>query len=91
MHGSRTLIWTGGLYVSGRGEDSVFRWSDGTEWDYSPWGIGEPNGKDEPSCIELRLHHTNKFNDEKCEEKGYGLCYINQSTGGILYIVKING
>ncbi|KAK3234778.1 hypothetical protein CYMTET_54975 [Cymbomonas tetramitiformis] len=52
LSGRRSFTWIGGHDLSSEGR---WEWSDGTSWDYSRWGGGEPNdccgGED---CLELR-------------------------------------
>ena len=50
-------IWLGGKVR--QGGDGInpnhWEWSDGTKWDYTHWGTGEPNGRQTGEISRLSL------------------------------------
>ena len=67
-------IWIGYNDIAQEGN---FTWSNGTETNYTKWGIGEPNnnflerGED---CGEIDFHQNGTWNDENCLRKRPFIC-----------------
>uniref|UniRef100_A0A4W6EUB7 C-type lectin domain-containing protein n=1 Tax=Lates calcarifer TaxID=8187 RepID=A0A4W6EUB7_LATCA len=60
--GHRLHTWIGGHDAVREG---TWLWSDGTEFDYVRWSLGEPNNYGIEHCIEMNWG-GNYWNDQKC-------------------------
>ncbi len=49
-------------------------WTDGSDWDYTDWGAGEPNDHNGEDCMELALKIH--FNDDLCTDVKAFVCKI---------------
>uniref|UniRef100_A0A3B3V3J2 C-type lectin domain-containing protein n=1 Tax=Poecilia latipinna TaxID=48699 RepID=A0A3B3V3J2_9TELE len=68
--GSYQRTWVGGH------DEGVWLWSDGSKFDYTKWGSGEPNnlgGKEH--CMEINLKGSALYiNDEPCTTSSFFIC-----------------
>ncbi|XP_078574309.1 adhesion G protein-coupled receptor L3-like isoform X5 [Branchiostoma floridae x Branchiostoma japonicum] len=67
-------FWTSGTDESSEG---VFKWNaTGSNVTAGGWKTGEPNGRRNENCIELRRQHNFLWNDARCEHKNFFICEI---------------
>ncbi|XP_063416126.1 C-type lectin domain family 4 member M-like [Mytilus trossulus] len=74
-------MWIG---LSNTNENNEYKWDDGTrliDTGYTSWRPGEPNGGDEPMCVEA---HMTGWNDNPCHRSFPVVC---QQVEGISDIV----
>jgi len=71
---SRERFWFGGYEYQAKTfwSDPAWGWSDGTEWDFSPWSPEQPTYQG--SCVEIELSSA-LIKDVSCQESRRGLCY----------------
>jgi len=62
--------YIGGLkkkFFNGKGDldgtRRMWRWSDGTDFDYTPWNTGEPSNNDGIGNVIIYNYHSNRFHD----------------------------
>uniref|UniRef100_A0A1A8NTZ4 C-type lectin domain-containing protein n=2 Tax=Nothobranchius TaxID=28779 RepID=A0A1A8NTZ4_9TELE len=70
--GSFKNTWVGG---TDRFQNRVWRWTDGSDYNYSHWYRGEPNnsgGREE--CMEINFRGSDGNNDEKCYARRPFIC-----------------
>ena len=66
--------WLGGSDLDTEGE---WVWSDGTPWDFSPWGRDQPNNRfGNQDCTSMRKHGT--WSDSNCAHKSGFVCKIKK-------------
>ncbi|XP_016517432.1 galactose-specific lectin nattectin-like [Poecilia formosa] len=74
--GSYQRTWVGGHDAV---KEGVWLWSDGSKFDYTKWGSGEPNnlgGKEH--CMEINIAgSTQHLNDEVCSRNRFSICAKN--------------
>ncbi|XP_078656904.1 latrophilin-like protein 1 isoform X2 [Branchiostoma floridae x Branchiostoma belcheri] len=72
-------FWTSGTDAASEG---VFTWGatgrnvTTAGWETEGWKAGEPNGRRNENCIELRKQHQFLWNDARCEHKNFFICEI---------------
>lgn len=69
VFGHTDLIWLGGNDIAAEGQ---WQWTDGTEYKFSAWNSGEPDGGTKQDCI-LWFPHGN-WVDDYCYEKRHFIC-----------------
>ncbi|KAG5264400.1 hypothetical protein AALO_G00253380 [Alosa alosa] len=64
---SYTRVWIGGFKIPHSGK---FVWTDGSNWDYTNWVQGEPNGNGD--CVQINYDTPGKWDDVQCwSSRGY--------------------
>ena len=63
-------VWVGGNDIAAEG---TWRWSDGSEFKFTAWHSGEPDGGNAQDCILLN-RHDNVWVDEYCYAKWRFVC-----------------
>ncbi|CAH1796402.1 unnamed protein product [Owenia fusiformis] len=65
------LAWIGLRYRGGQ-----FLWIDNSDFTYSNWDLGEPNGGNDEPCVHLQrdIHHVGKWNDIRCNSRFGYIC-----------------
>ena len=58
-------LWLGG---SDKKEEGVWKWSDGSPWEFNRWNPGEPNNGSEAHCLAIVGHKVDKWNDYNCKD-----------------------
>ena len=68
---SMTKCWIGAHSIDNT--DYGFYWIDGSEWNYTKWGNGEPNDwSGIEDCVEIAWN--DEWNDAKCTDLRRPLC-----------------
>merc|ERR1712013_26161 len=73
-------FWIGG---SDQEEEGIWKWSDGSKWNFTQWLTNEPNNHlDNENCVQFGLHRwaQNGWNDEKCDFKQRFVCSIQMCS-----------
>ncbi|XP_035219073.1 macrophage mannose receptor 1-like isoform X1 [Stegodyphus dumicola] len=73
----------------GRRKDGSYAWVDNSPFDFTNWGIGEPDHSDR-NCVEMTVI-DGKWNDIDCDEMRRGfICSISKETGSFLEPMAVN-
>ena len=64
-----SIFWIGGEKPHG---DLPWRWEDQSEFDYTNWASGEPNGEDD-NCISMNKAYDYQLGDGNCDSCADGL------------------
>ncbi|XP_013873418.1 galactose-specific lectin nattectin [Austrofundulus limnaeus] len=75
--GTNTRTWVGGTNLH---NEAYWTWIDGTPFDFTDWGPGEPNnaGGNE-RCMDINLRGQDYVNDENCDTKNPFICVKNKA------------
>ncbi|XP_053174060.1 galactose-specific lectin nattectin-like [Scomber japonicus] len=68
---SHKTTWVGGYDAV---KEGVWFWSDGSKFDFTDWGKGEPNNRGGEGCMEINLRGEDYVNDGKCQLKRSFIC-----------------
>ncbi|XP_078110026.1 galactose-specific lectin nattectin-like [Sander vitreus] len=69
--GSNKNTWVGGYHAA---KEGVWMWSDGSKFDFTGWGKGEPNNEATGNCMEINYNGEDYVNDTNCDQKKSFLC-----------------
>ena len=70
-------LWIGG---TDKEKEGVWKWSDGSPWEFTKWNKGEPgNGSDE-HCL-LHFGYDDTWNDYLCTDENNFLCSLPLCSG----------
>nr|XP_024662267.1 type-2 ice-structuring protein [Maylandia zebra] len=70
--GSYLTAWVGG---NDRENETVWKWSDGSQFDFTNWGNGEPdNSGGGQDCMEINFNGRDYVNDQRCNSQRGFVC-----------------
>uniref|UniRef100_A0A3P8PCD2 Uncharacterized protein n=1 Tax=Astatotilapia calliptera TaxID=8154 RepID=A0A3P8PCD2_ASTCA len=69
--GSYPTAWVGG---NDRETETVWKWSDGSQFDFKNWASGEPNNSGDQDCMEINRGGGDYVNDKGCDSQRGFVC-----------------
>ncbi|XP_039878719.1 rhamnose-binding lectin-like [Simochromis diagramma] len=70
--GSYPTTWVGG---NDRETETVWKWSDGSQFDFTNWGSGQPdNSGGDQDCMEINRGGRDYVNDKGCDSQRWFVC-----------------
>eukprot|EP01084_Bolivina_argentea_P147635 258272_1 len=73
-NGIGNLCWIGLKNVGNDKTDGIFKWSDGTNFDYSNWAVSNKNIQQPDfsgDCVLMTMNHDGAWNDRGCNTPTY--------------------
>ena len=71
-------LWLGG---SDKEEEGVWKWSDGSPWEFAKLNKGEPRNGSEEHCLIVAGHNVEKWNDYDCKAESNFVCSQTLCSG----------
>ena len=70
-------IWIGGI---DREEEGVWKWSDGSPWNFTEWNRGQPSNRSGEHCLQ-QFGYSKKWNDYECTDENNFVCSQTLCSG----------
>ena len=77
-------LWIGG---SDKENEGVWRWSDGSPWNYTNWYPGQPNRDNNKDCLQFGFNEIRDWMDRPCANNVNFVCSQALCSGGKSYYI----
>ena len=75
-------VWIGG---SDKEIESVWKWTDGSPWNFTNWYPGQPNKRGGQDCLR-HLGDTNRWDDATCNRDHHFVCSQTLGSGVGIFV-----